>query len=205
MNLFWLDLDPRISARHACDQHNNKMLIEHAQMICTVLHALGYRRLPMKSLGMGKELLQWVYEDFANFAYLHDLSFYYFQEYCARHGKDQHHAWRKIVLAVDRCGGMRAIRREFRRQGRDASRDVRYYVNTEHNAPLWACITVPPLYMPDEFKYRLVGDTQRRLRAVVRSYRRFYTLSKSRFARYYHSAPPPYMRGACKTKTKNRS
>lgn len=198
MNLFWLDLHPRKSAKYACDQHINKMCIEHAQMLCTVLHHIGFRRLPMKSLGMGRSLLQWVAEDFANFAYLLDLEYFYNLEYEARYGKT-HKSWLKALLAVERCGGVRAIRQRFRQLGLDPNRGVRY-VNSEQNDQLWSCITVPPVYVADEYRARMAGDRDRQLRAVVRSYRHAYKFGKSRFARYYHSTPPAFMRGRCKTK-----
>lgn len=199
MNLFWLDLHPRKSARYACDQHVVKMITEHAQMICTVLQELGFGKQPMKSLGLGKDLLQWVYADFANFAYLHDLTFAYFLEYRKRYEKT-HKGWSAIKRAIKACGGMEAARLRFAELGRDVHAQV-LYVNKKDNEELWSCITVPPLYMPDEHKYPLVGSRQEQLRLVVRSYRRFYQKEKVKFARYFHSTPPKFMQGLCLTKS----
>jgi hypothetical protein len=38
MNIFILDTDPRQAARYLCDQHLNKMILESAQMLSTVVH-----------------------------------------------------------------------------------------------------------------------------------------------------------------------
>lgn len=205
MNIFWLDLHPRKSALYACDQHVNKMITENTQVICTVLRALGYPRQPMKSVGMNKRLTQWVYEDFANFAYLADMTYFYYQEYQRRYQKTWHKGWHGLQKAITKAGGMNAIRKRFREHGRDNNRSARY-VNTSANEKLWSCITVPPMYVPEEYQVRVSerASRERKLQAVVKSYRRFYQESKSSFARYYHSEPPRFMRGRCATEPKKR-
>ena len=41
MNIFALDPNPKVAANFHCDQHLNKMILEAAQMACTVAHMRG--------------------------------------------------------------------------------------------------------------------------------------------------------------------
>ena len=40
MNIFYLDKDPVIAAQLSCDKHVVKMILESAQMLCTVKRVL---------------------------------------------------------------------------------------------------------------------------------------------------------------------
>ena len=42
MNIFVVDEDPEIAARQLCDKHVVKMILETAQMLCTVAHQHGH-------------------------------------------------------------------------------------------------------------------------------------------------------------------
>jgi len=42
MNIFVVDEDPVIAARQLCDKHVVKMILETAQMLCTVAHEHGF-------------------------------------------------------------------------------------------------------------------------------------------------------------------
>ena len=42
MNIFILDRDPKVCAQYHCDKHVVKMILETAQMICTVLNEVGH-------------------------------------------------------------------------------------------------------------------------------------------------------------------
>lgn len=41
MNLFWLDLDPKVNAQYHCDKHVVKMILEATQLLCTAHHTQG--------------------------------------------------------------------------------------------------------------------------------------------------------------------
>lgn len=192
MNVFWLHLAPQESAKLACDQHIVKMITEHAQMLLTVIEHLGYGEQSMKSLGMEKQLLQWVYFDYANFVYLHELTHQYYLEYQRRFRRTSHEGWTKLCAAVLACGGFTDIRERFIDRDRDAHSDKWTFELQDHG---WLYITVPPMYMDDRFKRQLRGDRLSQLKQVVKSYRSFYVGDKSRFARYRHSPIPAFMRG----------
>ena len=40
MNIFYLDKDPVVAAQMSCDKHVVKMILESAQMLCTVKRVL---------------------------------------------------------------------------------------------------------------------------------------------------------------------
>ena len=42
MNIFVVDEDPEVAARQLCDKHVVKMILESAQMLCTVAHEHGF-------------------------------------------------------------------------------------------------------------------------------------------------------------------
>ena len=48
MNIFVVDEDPEIAARQLCDKHVVKMILESAQMLCTVALEHGYEGAPYK-------------------------------------------------------------------------------------------------------------------------------------------------------------
>lgn len=191
MNVFWLDLDPMKSAQYACDQHVVKMTTEHAQILLTVLEELGFGKQPMQTLGMTKQLLQWVYADWANFAYLYELTREYYLEYVHRYNKFEHGGWFVLHQAIKDAGGLRAIRQAFKRIDHDASGDVLY---SAMRFELHLYVTVPPLYMDEQYKRSLHGPRVNQLLTVIDCYREFYKHNKSTFARYRHRDAPPWMR-----------
>lgn len=191
MNVFWLDLDPMKSARMACDQHCVKMVTEHAQILLTVMRELGLGEQTMKPLSMNKQLLQWVYADWANFAYLYELTREYYIEYVHRYNRYEHEGWFKLHRAVKAVGGLRSIRAAFKAQQRDAYPHAMY---SSMRFELHLYVSVPPLYMDDMFKRELHGPRVNQLLTVVSCYREFYKLDKAKFARYRHCEPPVWMR-----------
>ena len=71
MNIFVLDEDPSVAAQMACDKHVIKMILETAQMLCTVAHHLGvsapyvatHKRHPCNLwVGASKENWDWLVE-----------------------------------------------------------------------------------------------------------------------------------------------
>lgn len=76
MNIFALHDDPVIAAQMMCDQHQHKMILESAQMMCTALHL---RKIPIRAVGTRKMYLpsyqshpctQWVAHSIDNAAWL---------------------------------------------------------------------------------------------------------------------------------------
>jgi len=192
MNVFWLDLDPMLSARYACDQHIVKMPTEHAQMLLTALHELGFGTQPMKPIHRNKQLMQWVMADFANFAYLYELTREYYIEYVQRYHKLEHGGWFVLKSAVRKVGGLRAIRQAYKLRNCDSHAPTLYSAMREE---LWLYVTVPPLYMDEQYRRPLHGPLALQMSTVVSCYRDCYRFDKIRFARYRHSRPPVFMVG----------
>lgn len=72
MNIFILDSDPQQAAQYICDQHLNKMILESAQMLSTVVHL----KLPGLARGIYKPVqpkhpcILWLQEDQYNCEWL---------------------------------------------------------------------------------------------------------------------------------------
>jgi len=92
MNIFYLDHDPRENARMHCDQHVRKMMLEYAQIMSTVINAVG------KSNREGRDKLykpthkdhpsvRWAMETLAHYDYLYLLWVNLHDEYLYRFGK----------------------------------------------------------------------------------------------------------------------
>lgn len=193
MNVFWLDLDPMKSARYACDQHVVKMITEQSQILLTVLNELGFKDIPMKPFPMNKQLLQWAFADWANFAYLFELTREYYLEYVWRYGKFDHLGWSSTHEYTKSIGGLRAIRSAFKDHKRDTN-DVLY---SAMRSELHLYVTVPPLYIDDKYKKQLHGPRVSQLITVVSCYRAFYNGTKT-FARYRYRQPPAWLQNTAR-------
>lgn len=66
MQLFFTDPDPVACAKHLDDSRVNKILMESAQIICTVLHGDGHKNLPMKPTHANHPVTLWVSEKFSH-------------------------------------------------------------------------------------------------------------------------------------------
>lgn len=185
MNIFWLDRDLRKCAVYACDQHIVKMITEHTQQICTALYKLGVRKLPMRPTHSNHPCVIWLGEDFANLVCLIELNHAYHREYQERYGKHKvHKGYNKMLKALD-MNPMRSIRRMYRLEGADGSGATLADLRTDPTR--W--ITKPPQAMPEKLRSIRGG-----LRSVILAYRRFYSESKRKFARYRYSTVPSFMR-----------
>ena len=108
MNIFILDHSPESSARSQCDKHVVKMILETAQMLCTVAHDNGtdapYRATHKKhpcTLWAGKSKQNW------DWLVKHGLALC--QEYTDRYGKthksQKHIEWcRDLNLGLPETG-----------------------------------------------------------------------------------------------------
>ena len=191
MNIFWLDQDMRKCAAYACDQHIVKMITEHAQQMCTVLADFGFSDVPLRPTHQQHPCVRWLREDFANFVCLYALNDAYFEEFKLRYRHSQHSGYWRTKTYVKGIT-LRCVRRMYAHAGADRS---------EARIPdMLACpigyITMPPMAMPKEVQIPLVGNTQRRIATVIRSYRQFYKLHKSAFARYKTGRIPSFMKSA---------
>ena len=84
MNIFVLDDSPMVSAKYACDKHVVKMILESAQMLCSV-HPEG--TAPYKRSFYNHPCTKWVRESADNYSWLIEHSYALCDEYTRRYDK----------------------------------------------------------------------------------------------------------------------
>lgn len=96
MNIFVLDGAPHKAARYHCDRHVVKMILESAQILCTVAHKYGLDA-PYRATHHNHPCTLWAGESSANWDWLVALSAALNQEYRSRfnHTVD-HKSWTVI-------------------------------------------------------------------------------------------------------------
>ncbi len=86
MNIFVLDTDPHGIARHYCDIHLRKMMVEHVQLMC---NAMPEHLSPYKRTHYNHPCSKWVRESASNWDWLNSLtwsmSWEYFDRFSKRH------------------------------------------------------------------------------------------------------------------------
>lgn len=97
MNIFILDYNIKNSAYYHCDQHVNKMILEAAQMLCTVVGEQGHK-VPYKPTHTNHPCTKWLRESLDNFLYLQDLAFWLNEAAKDRYNrKADHKSWQVIA------------------------------------------------------------------------------------------------------------
>jgi hypothetical protein len=90
MNIFILDQNPKLSAQYHSDAHVVKMILEHAQMMSTVVRRFGLDE-GYKPTHQNHPCTKWVGESIANFYWLYNLTFYLNLEYRYRFNHNFNH------------------------------------------------------------------------------------------------------------------
>lgn len=97
MNIFVLDTDPRIAATYHCDQHVVKMILESAQMLCTVSHQHG-TPAPYRPTHSKHPCTLWIAQSKSNWHWLVALAAGLNDEYKLRYGHiNDHKSWKVIT------------------------------------------------------------------------------------------------------------
>ena len=86
MNIFVVDEDPEVAARQLCDKHVVKMILETAQMLCTVALEHGFTA-PYKKAHPKHPCTLWAGKSAANWTWLIDHGLAMSEEYTARYGR----------------------------------------------------------------------------------------------------------------------
>lgn len=73
MNIFVLDTTPKEAAKAHCDKHVVKMILESAQMLCTVAHTLNVEGVPYKSTHLNHPCTVWARKSKQNYLWLVEL------------------------------------------------------------------------------------------------------------------------------------
>ena len=86
MNIFVLDRNYKKAAEYHCDKHVVKMIVETAQMLCTVKH-LNDMNAYYKATHVNHPCTKWVAQSIQNYAWLNDLGIALCLEYNKRYNK----------------------------------------------------------------------------------------------------------------------
>lgn len=82
MNIFYLDNDPVTAAKYHCNKHVVKMILESAQMLCTIINeARGEQCTPYKSTHKNHPCTLWAGHSLQNALWLYDLTHALNEEY----------------------------------------------------------------------------------------------------------------------------
>ena len=92
MNIFVLDTCPIQSAKYACDKHVVKMILESAQMLCSI-HPQG--DAPYRRSFYNHPCTKWVRESSANYNWLIEHAYALCSEYTRRY--DKIHKTEKVI------------------------------------------------------------------------------------------------------------
>lgn len=95
MNIFILDTDVASNAQAHCDKHVVKMILESAQMLCTIANELGVES-PYKSTHKHHPSTKWAASSKANYIWLYELMLELNKEFMYRFGHTKNH------LSVDK-------------------------------------------------------------------------------------------------------
>lgn len=87
MNIFVLDEDPVKAAHYHCDKHVVKMILETAQILCTVHHKAGTPNVPYRATHKQHPCTVWASESMHNYMWLLKLGEALCEEYRLRYGK----------------------------------------------------------------------------------------------------------------------
>jgi hypothetical protein len=86
MNIFVLDVNPKLAAQYHCDKHVVKMVLEQTQIMCTVLNDLGIST-PYSSTHRNHPCVKWGRESLSNYLWLRELTLELHKEFQYRYGK----------------------------------------------------------------------------------------------------------------------
>ena len=93
MNIFFLDKSPKIAAQMMCNKHVVKMILEHAQMVCTThhLHPSGKYDIPYKKTHENHPCSKWLRDSIENYDWLYKMTKALNDEYKYRFNHDVNH------------------------------------------------------------------------------------------------------------------
>ena len=155
MNVFWLDEDPRRSARYHCDEHVNKMLLEAAQVLCTAARSNGYDAdFLYAATHAAHPVTTWAAESEANWRRLRGHANALNAEFVERYGKADDHASWQVVERIDPenidfpstepTPRPQAMPEEYRRPGDPVAAYRAYYAAEKAPWATWAHTERPP-------------------------------------------------------------
>lgn len=148
MNIFVLDYDPVQAARAQCDKHVVKMIVETAQMLCTV--GIG----PYKRTHVNHPCTVWAGHSLSNFNWLKIHGLELCKEYTFRYGRE--HKTEQVIRSVLPGENMvdvglsrfaLAMPDEYKCE--DVVRSYRAYYHSKSSFARWTKRKVPSWWMSD--------------------------------------------------------
>lgn len=99
MNIFILDTDLKKNAQHYCDKHIVKMILESAQLLCTVAQIKG-EQAPYKPTHINHPCTKWLLESGANWDLLVDIAKELNEEYKFRFNHINNHKSFDVIMSL---------------------------------------------------------------------------------------------------------
>lgn len=167
MNIFVTDSNPEQAARNLCDKHISKMIVESAQMLSTAWWKLDSGcpgPIGYKPTHQNHPCTKWVMESDGNYLWLGRHALEMCKEYSKRYGKVHK------TQALINCLWTNTPRNIPNRGTKTRTDFVHAYYSKDPVAHLMC-------YVP--------GD-------AVQSYRNYYKLDKTRFAKWNHGNKPSW-------------
>ena len=153
MNIFVVDNDPKVAATMLCDKHVVKMIIETAQMLCTVAASLGHQNVPYRPTHTKHPCTLWAGESKDNWGWLvtHGLEMCaeYTRRYGRRHKTQDVIEWCRDSGAGPKSGSLTPFRLAMPQQYKcnDPVKSYRdYYIGEKSRIAKWK--TSPPAWWP---------------------------------------------------------
>lgn len=87
MQIFVLDKDPQKAAEMMCDKHIPKMVLESAQILCSVAHIYKISYVPYRLTHRNHPCIKWTEKSKQNFLWLYEHGMAIANEYELRFGK----------------------------------------------------------------------------------------------------------------------
>lgn len=99
MNIFFLDRNPIRAARYHCDKHVPKMVLESAQIMCTVLHGMGYE-VTYRPTHRNHPCTIWAGKSKENFLWLYHLAKHLNEEWQIRFFHSRNHKSFDVIRSL---------------------------------------------------------------------------------------------------------
>jgi len=150
MNIFVLDKNIQKCAQYHADQHVVKMILEYAQMLCTVLYENGIDA-PYKPTHRNHPCTIWAGESLSNWKWLRELALALNGEYKYRYDKITDHKSAIVAKSLPEPGivdiGLtefaQAMPEEYRVEGDAVQAYRNYYIGDKSRFAKWTKCEIP--------------------------------------------------------------
>ena len=150
MNIFVLDKDIQTCSKYHADQHVIKMILESAQMLCTVNHQFGLQA-PYKSTHAKHPCTLWAADSLENWIWLRSLALHLNEEFRYRFDRQVDHksaiVARELPVPPIESKGLtefaQAMPEEYRSPGNAVKAYRQFYIAEKSKFATWTKRPVP--------------------------------------------------------------